>query len=264
MTKNNYTTSVIIPGARVSKSFLNKTKKSIEELESPVEIIISVDGKQFFDLYRGFEDTVLEHASEDKKIKFIYNSVRSGPSIARNLGVEASTGDIVTHANMGDEIHPQKSTYVREVFNVTPEIGILVMSYDKQHPSAGRQSFNLKKFFERLPVGTRNGHNVFRGNMTVPALCVAHLRAPFKIIGGFQHGLYSGEEEITWRRMAQLINPTATFFSDFPAGCTNYPTFPNKDFPHIKKEKNMEGFRAGQYLDQDWFTYFNSDRLLTG
>jgi glycosyltransferase involved in cell wall biosynthesis len=185
-----------------------------------------------------------------------------GPSVARNLGFQISSGKIITYLDMGDELDHHRIKNLITLFE-TYHSDLIFSAYYIDPPM---------EFFDHFTwLGTQHFPTAFeyiqileRQNISIP-LGVAHTRRPFVLNGGFQRGIVCGEDGILWRRMLKSIPQGNVLFSNDVAGI--YHINPNGQ-SRTQRRFEMGGFAFdgskndnGQYLDKEWYATFGSEGL---
>lgn len=186
-----------------------------------------------------------------------------GASVARNLGFQVSTGDIITYLDMGDELNPKRVENLIKIFDDN-QINILFSAYYIQNTDKRAILYNHFNQIStpRFPDAFEYLKLLQRQNITIP-LGVAHSRKPFVVSGGFQRGIVCGEDGILWRRMVDCTPNNKIMFSDDIAG-TYFITEGSQS--KTQRRPEMGGFAFdgerndnGKYLDNDWFEEFTSN-----
>ena len=121
----------------------------------------------------------------------------SGPSRARNLGVQAAQGDIVAFLDADDWWEPGHVAAVAGLLERFPEAGV-AFSMARASDDAGRQSARFIP--ENQPT------DVFwicvRNNI-VPQLSAAVRREAFQSVGGYNESMRYSEDYDLWLRLAR-------------------------------------------------------------
>lgn len=188
-----------------------------------------------------------------------------GPSVARNIGFQISSGNIITYLDMGDELDPNRVENLIKLFdNYNMELIFSAYNIVEGDVKERFDHFNWIGRASRFPTAVEYIKLLQYQNITVP-LGVAHTRRPFVQVGGFQRGIVCGEDGILWRRMVGVIPPTNILFSDDVAG-TYYVS--NMGQSRTQRRFEMGGFAFdgsrndnGRYLDESWYKNFTSEEL---
>jgi glycosyltransferase involved in cell wall biosynthesis len=252
--------SIITPSYNMVYSEFERSRESVSnQTNKNFEWVMVEDGEPIDRLY-----------ARSEKVKLITLSENYGPSVARNVGVATSKGNIITYLDMGDELNKDRIQHIIEIYEMYPNIEILfdsytiVEKYDISYPYDILYYHNrfLEKRYNNGLIGELEHRNI-----TIP-LGVSHKRKPFAEVGGFQPGIVCGEDGILWRRMCNRINPENIMFSDFNSG--NYYVSQTGQ-SRTQRRFDAGGFAFdgnrndnGAYLDEDWFKNFSSKGLYDG
>ncbi len=245
------TVSLIIPIRNPSKDELVRTINSINDLKNKnFELVLVFDGNEIGQNLPEDIPTI----SNEIDVQIITLDQVSGPSVARNVGVFSSKGEIITYLDIGDEINSNKIEHLRDVFEYIRGLALLFSSYSVNHPSAGIQFFDSNKMFKRALKGKgKGGRLLLKSNIRFPATSVSHVRIPFYMTGGFQPNIKSGEEEVLWRRMIELIPDEFVAADDFNSGIKHFQDYEKKEYSNFEINVNHNKGSNGQYLDDMWF-----------
>ncbi len=253
------TISLITPIYNPTDENMALTIKSlVGQTDTNFEWVIVFDGKTLIPHY----ENVFEKCPF--KIKWAILGDNYGPSVARNVGFNLSTGDIISYVDVGDELFPdriERLHLIHDDYNVDLAFSNYIIREGNvdvlfNHDSLMRY-FNVKE-------GTYLAAGLNRGNLSIP-LGVSHTRRPFVLAGGFQPGIVCGEDGILWRRMLPYIQ--GFVFSDYNAG-RYYVSLTGQS--RTQRRFDMGGFAFdagneqgshGQYLDEGWFESFSSREL---
>lgn len=237
--------SVITPVYNVVDDFYYRTDESLDRQTSrDFEWILVDDGSKKNDLIY-FPDIRLEN--------------NYGPSVARNIGFQISSGDIITYLDMGDIMHPKRIENLIKIFTEN-DIELLFSAYVINPPN---QIFNHLNWIGSSSFPTSEDYIKLlqTQNISIP-MGVAHTRKPFVEVGGFQRGIVCGEDGITWRRMADYLPHNKIIFSNDIAGTYNINPVGQS---RTQRRFEMGGFAFdgskhdnGKYLDKDWFSTYSS------
>jgi glycosyltransferase involved in cell wall biosynthesis len=253
--------SIITP----SKDF-EINKKTLESIENQTnknfEWVIVFDDQT---TGRGLEILIQQvMLRESDYVKTVYLNKNYGPSTARNVGVQISTGDIITYLDNGDELNKDRVQHIIEIYESHPNVEILFDGYTIIQN--GTYFYNILDIHNALLNKYDRGivNKLKTQNITIP-LGVSHKRRPFVEVGGFQPGIVCGEDGILWRRMCDRIEGKNIMFSNFNAG--NYYVSQTGQ-SRTQRRFSMGGYAFdgskndnGVYLDKEWFENFSSKGL---
>lgn len=183
-----------------------------------------------------------------------------GPSVARNLGFQIASGEIITYLDMGDELFPDRVENLIKLYD-NHDIEISFCGYDIV------QGNIVDHFHPFNFIGvTMSAYDYIlllkNQNITIP-MGVAHRRKPFVLAGGFQRGIVCGEDGVLWRRMVDHTDPRKIMFTDDKAGIY-YVSQTGQS--RTQRRFEMGGFAIngelmdnGRYLDNDWYRTYTSE-----
>ena len=245
--------SIITPVYRTSLTQLTRTANSIlnQKTKAEFEWVIVEDGFELSPDYFQYNDL------SSIKIKRVKLENNYGPSVARNVGFQVSTGSVITYVDMGDTLFPNRVDVLSIVFfdsEIAKNLHVLFSDYIVSQE--GLQ--NKIAFYPESLQYLR------KGNISIP-LGVAHTRYAFMKAGGFQSGIVCGEDGVLWRRMFDILGETVFGVSHAEAG-TYYVSENGQSRTQRRFEMGGFAFDAGnpegshgQYLDTDWFTKYSSE-----
>lgn len=243
------TVSIITPAYNVDDKKYGISLGSIENQTSKdFEWIVVGDG---------YADNKFHHWTD------AYTEKNYGPSVARNIGFQISSGDIITYLDMGDELAKDRVENLINLFSKYP-VDILFSAYYiiEQGRAFRFDHFNWLGKHPDFPTAFEYIQLLQKQNISVP-LGVAHTRKPFVLAGGFQRGIVCGEDGILWRRMVDMIGPNRGMFSDDIAG---YYHIAENGQSRTQRRFEMGGFAFdgskndnGKYLDKDWYENYSSE-----
>lgn len=111
--------SVVIPCFNCANT-LGRAIESIQHQSLAVSQIVLVDDCST----DSTRDVMVSLAKEDGRIECVNLAENSGPSRARNVGLEAATGAFVTFLDADDAWHPEKIKLQLHAFEVDPDLVI--------------------------------------------------------------------------------------------------------------------------------------------
>ena len=169
---NRPTFSVVIPNYNYGRFLKESIESVLHQTVKPVDIIVVDDGSSdnSLDVLAGFEN----------KIKVIQQE-NSGVGVARNTGVENSTGDIIAFLDSDDIWRPNKLEKQLEVFMTDNEIGLV---------SCGMEEFDENGNIIGLYMDADEGWIAdkmitFEANVVVSGSAIAIKREVFEEVEGF-------------------------------------------------------------------------------
>lgn len=240
--------SIITPCFNVKDDKYSLSEDSVSKQTSQeFEWIIVNDGDG---LYNGWYDVAL--------------SRNFGPSVARNVGFQISSGNIITYLDMGDTLDENRVENLIHLFDQY-DIDLLFSAYDVVEPNGNVMRVDHMNHIgrsSRFPDALEYSKLWQYQNLSIP-MGVAHTRKPFVLTGGFQRGIVCGEDGVLWRRMHDLLPGNKVMYSDTFAGI--YYVSSNGQ-SRTQRRFEMGGFAIdgslndnGRYLDSDWYQKFSSE-----
>jgi glycosyltransferase involved in cell wall biosynthesis len=214
---------------------------------------------------KDFEWIVVDDGSTEDRL-FEYDILLDrnyGPSVARNVGFQISSGDIITYLDLGDELHPNRVENLIKLFSHNVEL-----CFSAYNITQGTNSvvFDHLEYIgkPKYPTAFEYVQLLRKQNIAIP-LGVAHTRRPFVECGGFQRGIVCGEDGILWRRMLDKTPLANILFSNDVAG-TYYINSNGQSRTQRRFEMGGFAFDGGRndngaYLDEEWFRSYNSKGL---
>jgi glycosyltransferase involved in cell wall biosynthesis len=238
--------SIITPFYNISHEQFWKSHNSImAQTSKDFEWILVNDGSDNSDCAHPDYDILLER--------------NYGASVARNVGFQISSGDIITYLDMGDELAPDRVETLIDLFD-EHRLNMLFSNYDIIDHNYMFRVDHFRMFDKVHPSDYLN--SLQKNNISIP-LGVAHTRKPFVEAGGFQRGIVCGEDGILWRRMIDKIPHNSILFSDAVAG-TYYVSESGQS--RTQRRPDMGGFAFdgnlkdnGKYLDKNWYETYSSE-----
>ena len=207
---------------------------------------------------KDFEWILVDDGSENNPyIRDITLDKNYGPSVARNVGFQISSGDIITYLDMGDSLSDRRIEDLIWHFDNHKTTSLLFCAYDIV------QNLRTSRF-NPAEYQTQFIDFLKYQNVSIP-MGVAHTRKPFVECGGFQRGIVCGEDGILWRRMVDILPRDTIKMSNSLAGTYFVST---NGQSRTQRRFEMGGFAFdgskkdnGKYLDEDWFKNFHSNGL---
>lgn len=252
------TVSVIIPIYNNTLQELVDTLYSLAISEDQnYEAVLVFDGMGGnFKEYKDSISSILQAYYFDMGAKYQFRVVdcshNSGPSVARNVGVAYSCGDIITYLDCGDTMAPHKIGNLKQGFQEN-DAQLLFMDFSTLQGEDVIEQYVDDKVRKCTSLEGLLGNIGF-----IPPLAVAHTRKLFYQVGGFQPGLKSHEENVMWRRLAKQL--------DFGGGIWSTKTSAGLKVHQEENYRNFWGVdfdlktmgATGQKLDEGWFENFTS------
>jgi hypothetical protein len=190
----------------------------------------------------------------DPRIRMIRQS-NAGVSAARNAGIEAAHSDLIAFLDADDEWRPAFLAAVLDLRRRFPQCRVYGTSYDIRLGGTVRPAR-----VRRLPEGFRDGvlGNYFevasRSDPPLWTSAVAVQRKAIQEAGGFPLGVSTGEDLLTWARLAVRFQiayraePLATFWAPEnayhrPGRVPAVPDRVGEELTRLLEEHRPRGFR---------------------
>lgn len=164
--------------------------------------------------YQDFEIVIVDDGSADKSVKEVkkfedprirlISQPNSGVSVARNRGISEAHGEFVALLDADDAWKPG---YLETQFGLTekyPECEVFATSYE----FCDKNGKTTHTVINNLPFTGEDGilSNYFQvASTSHPPICSISImarRGIFESVGGFPKGIKSGEDLLTWARLA--------------------------------------------------------------
>jgi glycosyltransferase involved in cell wall biosynthesis len=215
--------SVIIPLFNKQDTIRKTLESVLNQTSLPEEVIVVNDGST-----DGSGSVV-----ESLKIPFVrlINQVNAGVSSARNKGINEAKGDWIAFLDADDIWMPHFLEKIKLLNYTFPECKLIATSYLIQNLNGIRKQIILN----RMPFNVEYGKltNYFDvssvSHPPVWSSAVVVEKTAISRIGGFPQGIQSGEDLITWARLATQFEiayskePLSVFVQN-DAKSSGYPT----------------------------------------
>ena len=231
--------SVVIPLYNKEKSIASTLRTVLNQTFSDYEIVIVNDGST---------DGSVEEIEkvQDDRIRLVHQP-NAGVSAARNRGIEEAKGDLIAFLDADDEWKPEYLATQYHLFQKYPECSVFACNYEFRDVS-GKVTPTL---IHKLPFVGEDGilSNYFEvASCSHPPICsisVMVKKQVMQAIGGFPVGVKSGEDLLTWARLAYKYKIA---FSRRVCACYILPDKlgnQSRD-SHIKDIKQVPDFIGGE------------------
>ena len=188
--------SVIIPLYNKEKQIARTLQTVLEQTFQAFEIVIVDDGST--------DGSVQEiEQIKDSRIRLIHQQ-NGGVSAARNRGITEARYDLVAFLDADDEWKPTYLETQYQLYQKYPECSVYACNYKFQN-TEGRVTPTI---IHKLPFQTEDGvlSNYFEvASCSHPPLWTSAVmvkKEAIQSIGGFPIGIKSGEDLLTWARLA--------------------------------------------------------------
>ena len=188
--------SIVIPLYNKAKQIRATLKSVLTQTYSDYEIVIVNDGST---------DRSVEEASavNDPRIRFIHQE-NAGVSAARNRGIEEARGEFIAFLDADDLWKPECLQTQYELTQLYPECSVFACNYEFVDVQGQVKPTIIRK----LPFSGEHGvlNNYFEvASSSHPPICSISImvrKEAIQSIGGFPPGIKSGEDLLTWARLA--------------------------------------------------------------
>lgn len=188
--------SVVIPLYNKEKSIVNTLNTVLGQTFQDFEIVLVNDGST---------DNSVEEAEkvQDDRIRIIHQQ-NAGVSAARNRGIEEAKYDLIAFLDADDEWKPEYLEMQYRMYAKYPECSVFACNYEFQDQTGKVTSTIIKN----IPFDGEDGilTNYFEvASYSHPPLwtsAVVVRKDAIKAAGGFPVGIKSGEDLLTWARLA--------------------------------------------------------------
>lgn len=188
--------SVVIPLYNKEKSIASTLQTVLNQTFTDYEIVIVNDGST--------DNSVIEvEKVQDDRIRLIHQQ-NAGVSAARNRGIEEAKGELIAFLDADDEWKPEYLATQYQLSLKYPECSVFACNYESRDVM-GRVTPTL---IHRLPFVEEDGilTNYFEvASCSNPPICSISImvkKQAIQAIGGFPMGIKSGEDLLTWARLA--------------------------------------------------------------
>lgn len=188
--------SVVIPLYNKEKQIANTLHSVLKQTFQNFEVIIVNDGST--------DNSVLEVGKvHDARIRVI-NQENAGVSVARNRGIEEAYYDLIAFLDADNEWKPKYLETQYNLYQKYPECSVYGCNYEFKNITGEIIKANINK----LPFDEEDGilTNYFEvASCSHPPICSISImvkKEAIRSINGFPVGIKSGEDLLTWARLA--------------------------------------------------------------
>lgn len=188
--------SVIIPLYNKEKQIAHTLQTVLNQTLQDFEIVIVNDGST--------DNSVAEvEKFNDHRIRLIHQT-NAGVSAARNRGIEESKYDLIAFLDADDEWMPAYLETQYALYKKYPECSVFACNYELKNTNGNISKTIIKKLpFEGIDGILSNYFEV--ASCSHPPLWTSAItvkKDAIQSIGGFPIGIKSGEDLLTWARLA--------------------------------------------------------------
>lgn len=188
--------SVVIPLYNKERQIACTLQSVFEQTFQNFEIVIVDDGST---------DNSVEEVEkfDDSRIRLIHQT-NAGVSAARNRGIEEASGELIAFLDADDVWMPEYLATQYGLYQKYPECSVYACNYEFRD-SEGKVTPTI---IRKLPFEGEDGilSNYFEvASCSHPPICSISImvkKMAIQAIGGFPLGIKSGEDLLTWARLA--------------------------------------------------------------
>lgn len=188
--------SIVIPLYNKEKLIANTLRAVLGQTYQDFEIVIVNDGST--------DNSVAEvNKIADRRIRLI-NQANAGVSAARNRGIEEARGEYIALLDADDQWLPEYLATQMRLSEAYPECDVFVTDYQFRDEFGKMTPTTIRN----LPFRGEHGvlSNYFKvastSNPPICSISIVARKKSFNAIGGFPLGITSGEDLLTWARLA--------------------------------------------------------------
>ena len=188
--------SVVIPLYNKEKQIGNTLRTVLNQTFQDFEIVVVNDGSTD-------NSTAEVERFHDQRIRLVHQA-NAGVSAARNRGIEESKYDLIAFLDADDEWKPSYLETQHSLYKKYPECSVFACNYESRDGNGNVRPTIIRK----LPFQETDGilSNYFEvASCSHPPICSISImvkKSALKDIGGFPVGIKSGEDLMTWARLA--------------------------------------------------------------
>lgn len=188
--------SIIIPLYNKEKQIIRTLNSVIQQTFHKFEIVIIDDGStdRSIDIVRNIHDN---------RIRIIQQK-NAGVSAARNRGIKEAKYDLIAFLDADDEWKPTYLETQYNLFKKYPECSVFTCNYEFK----GDDGKVYSTIIHKLPFSCEDGilNNYFQvasySHPPISSISIMVKKSAIQSIGGFPIGIKSGEDLLTWARLA--------------------------------------------------------------
>ena len=186
--------SIVIPLYNKEKQITNTLCTVLQQTYQKFEVVIVNDGST---------DHSVEEVRkiQDERIRIIHQT-NMGVAAARNMGIREAKYDLIAFLDADDEWKP---TYLETLYQLSQkfsECGVWACRYELREPN-GRQKLPVIRKLSFKEVGVLDSFQVANcSNPPLSSISTMIRKQALQELGGFPVGVKSGEDLLTWARLA--------------------------------------------------------------
>lgn len=221
------TISVVIPLYNKQTTIQRALQSVFTQTVQPEEIIVVNDGST-----DGSEKVV--EAMNHPLIRLLHQD-NSGVSAARNFGIREAKGEWIAFLDADDEWLPEYLETIHSLALTYPQCKVLATSYYLQDFTGQKKSIRLNKMIFKDDQGELTNYFEVASYSHPPVWSSAVVvnKNAIQSVGGFPVGIKSGEDLLTWARLAvkYSIGYSTKLFSVFMIDNSHIVSHPPSRLP---------------------------------
>ena len=188
--------SVVIPLYNKERQIAGTLRSVFAQTFADYEIIVVDDGSTD-------GSAAVVESLHDHRIRLI-RQANAGVSAARNLGIAEARGEYIALLDADDEWRPEYLATIAVLIRKYPQCDVFATNYS--HVDSNGKTFPT--ILRKLPFDGDDGilYNYFEvasvSSPPICSICITARKEAFQSVGGFPLGIKSGEDLLTWARLA--------------------------------------------------------------
>jgi glycosyltransferase involved in cell wall biosynthesis len=237
--------SIVIPLYNKEKEVLRAINSVLSQTVKDFEVIVVNDGST--DKGPGIVRSI-----SDPRIRVI-DQDNAGVSAARNRGIEAANTDLITFLDADDEWEPEFLETILWLEREFPDCSVFATSYFFVNRDGIKSPAVVRGLPKDFQKGILKDYFIIAAKSDPPlwTSAIAVKKSAILDVGGFPEGIVSGEDLLTWARLASkfdiayYVEPKAFFwksdsFSIRPSRRPNIPDLVGKELSLLFKTGNFQ------------------------
>lgn len=214
--------SVVIPLYNKERQIAGTLRSVFAQTCADYEIIVVDDGSTD-------GSAAVVESLHDPRIRLI-RQANAGVSAARNLGIAEARGEYIALLDADDEWRPEYLATIAVLIRKYPQCDVFATNYS--HVDSNGKTFPT--ILRKLPFDGDDGilYNYFEvasvSSPPICSICITARKEAFQSVGGFPLGIKSGEDLLTWARLAARYRIA---YSKKPLAVFNVEGYDIKDKP---------------------------------
>lgn len=188
--------SVVIPLYNKEKQIERTLRSVFAQTYTDFEIVVVNDGSTD-------RSAAVVESLDDPRIRLVTQK-NAGVSAARNRGIREARGEYIALLDGDDKWEPDYLETINRMITKYSQCQVFATNYTHIDPKG--KSFNT--ILKSIPFNEEDGilENYFEvasvSSPPICSICITAKKTAFESIGGFPYGIKSGEDLLTWARLA--------------------------------------------------------------